>query len=119
MSVREQDGVELAIRLGRRSVERFHAPAALKQTAIHEHAGLGGLNNVSRAGDFAAGGADDGDFHFPGAGFNWDRTFAGRLRTMSSTASRGESVMRPKPISSRANTPCFIMYSPQMRKPSQ
>ena len=42
-------------------------------------------------------------------GFKRAFTVAGRLRTIERTASTGESVMRPKPTSSCAKTPCFII----------
>ena len=63
VAVREQDGVELLLGARGRAVERLGFPAALEQAAVHEHAGLAGLNEVGRPGDFATRGADNGDFH--------------------------------------------------------
>ena len=63
VAVRDQDGVELLPGGGGRAVERLGFLAALEHAAVHQHAGLFGLNVIGRAGDFAAGGADDGDFH--------------------------------------------------------
>ena len=44
-------------------------------------------------------------------------TPGGMLRTINSTASRGESVTRPNPSSLLSNTRCFIMCWPQSCNP--
>jgi hypothetical protein len=61
--MRDKDGVELLTGGRGGAVERLGFLAALEHAAVHQHTSLFGLDVISRAGDFAAGGTKDGDLH--------------------------------------------------------
>ena len=58
MAMSEDHRVNLTIRRNRRAIERLGFPAALKEAAIHKDARALRLHAVTRAGNFAARGAD-------------------------------------------------------------
>ena len=63
VSVREKDCIEFVIRSCWRAIQRLRFFAALKQTTIDKNSRLLGLNDIARAGYFAASCANEGDLH--------------------------------------------------------
>jgi len=63
VAVGHQDRIQFLFRGGRRTVEGLGFPSTLKQAAVNQDTGLLGLYVVGRTGDFAPGGADNGDSH--------------------------------------------------------
>ena len=63
MPVREQHCIESAVRCRWRTIKRLGFLAALKKTAIDENSRPFCLEDVTRAGDFASGSANERDLH--------------------------------------------------------
>src|SRR6516165_5595234 len=125
MGMGKKYSVEAPLGVSRRAIQRLGLAATLEHSAVDHDAGFAGFEDVARAGDFAAGSADD--FYVHGqlsdqdctTGFKRLRTSGVNVRRISSTASLGESVMRPKPSSSFLKTPCATRCRPQIWRPFQ
>ncbi len=63
MAVSKENGVQFLFGAGGGAIKGLGFRSALKKAAIHQYAGLLGLNVIGRTGDFAAGGAKEGNFH--------------------------------------------------------